>query len=294
MCLLDWSCLASFEVSSGLAVAERACAIVEAMGEPEAAATYPGDIGVRPIAIGLAIATVACAVGIGLTGLASEVPYGIAMLYGLMAVAIALPFAGVLLARPRIVVGQDAVELVGAGRRRVIPWASVEAIEKARLEVRLRLKDGRRVHLSSTSPRRYERHEPFRNLVAHLRRAFEAHRSAPAPTFDATRLAPPSDDAAQWRASLDALARGDYRDAPLTREQLVELLESPATSELVRIGAAAALLRAADDADRDRVRVVSNACVIPRVRVALDELMESVDEPAVLKRALRGSRSNSD
>lgn len=77
-----------------------------------------------------------------------------------------------------------------------------------------------------------------------------------------------------------ASAGGDarYRMPSISREQLWDLVESPASDASTRTAAAEALAIEIDDADRARLRVAAGQCAEPRVRVALAALAD--DEAA--------------
>jgi hypothetical protein len=87
-------------------------------------------------------------------------------------------------------------------------------------------------------------------------------------------------------ASEDALARvahgaGDYRVAALTREQLWALVEGPEIAGDARRAAAAALAKASDERERDRLRVAASLCAEPQVRIALEEMARGDEDVAV-------------
>lgn len=71
-----------------------------------------------------------------------------------------------------------------------------------------------------------------------------------------------------------ASAAGDarYRMPSISREQLWDLIESPATDASTRTAAAEALAAHIDQHDRARLRVAAEQCAEPRVRVALTAL----------------------
>jgi hypothetical protein len=73
-----------------------------------------------------------------------------------------------------------------------------------------------------------------------------------------------------------ASAAGDarYRLPSISRQQLWDLVESPATDGTMRTAAAEALAIHIDEADRARLRVAAEQCAEPRVRVALAALAD--------------------
>jgi hypothetical protein len=91
-----------------------------------------------------------------------------------------------------------------------------------------------------------------------------------------------------WRGALRALLdrQGSYRETPLTREQLLAVLESPAAPAERRL-AAAVSLSAADDAQiAARIRVAAEACARPQVRIALAGVADGDIDDAAIEAAI--------
>jgi hypothetical protein len=82
--------------------------------------------------------------------------------------------------------------------------------------------------------------------------------------------------------SLHAIARRaeGFRDVPLDEPRLWRVLEDPQTSASAKAGAAVALSPKLDDAGRARLRLVRDAIVSPKLRVALDAV-EGRDDDAL-------------
>jgi hypothetical protein len=78
--------------------------------------------------------------------------------------------------------------------------------------------------------------------------------------------------ASAWRAAMRALlaAPENYREQAVTRDALVEVLESPGAPAERRVGAALALAGADDPETRTRIRVAAGACADERLRIALE------------------------
>lgn len=87
-----------------------------------------------------------------------------------------------------------------------------------------------------------------------------------------------------WRAAMRQLlvAPEGYRAQAVTRDALVDVLESPAAPVERRLAAAMALAHGEDGDGRTRIRVVAEACADERVRVALRQAADGdLDERAV-------------
>ncbi len=87
--------------------------------------------------------------------------------------------------------------------------------------------------------------------------------------------------AREWLSGLDALVRGGgsrYRVAAVSAEMLADLTSDPSATTESRIGAAAALVRMGDDAQRTRVRIVAEGCAASELRDTLLALSEAHDD----------------
>lgn len=91
----------------------------------------------------------------------------------------------------------------------------------------------------------------------------------------------------EWRAALRGLlARGDYREAPLSEDELRQVLSSPDEAAELRLGAALALQERAPAEIKARLRVAAEACANPKLRVAFEALARGKDEDEALLAAL--------
>ena len=87
-----------------------------------------------------------------------------------------------------------------------------------------------------------------------------------------------------WRASLRVLLdrQSSYRETPLTREQLLAVLESPAAPAERRLAAAVSLSAAGGAEIATKIRVAAEACARPQVRIALAAVADGdVDDAAI-------------
>jgi hypothetical protein len=97
----------------------------------------------------------------------------------------------------------------------------------------------------------------------------------------------------EWLAGLDGLMRGGavhYRVAAVAPEMLVEVARDPNGVAEARIGAAAALVRCGDPAQRVAVRVAADACADPAVRAAMIELADAVTDESFESALARSPR----
>jgi hypothetical protein len=118
--------------------------------------------------------------------------------------------------------------------------------------------------------------------VTDARALFEERRSGVAAAELLARRGRASSD---WLQGVRALT-GDhaYRGVTISREDLWRIAEDPARDVEVRVGAAAALRGALDEAERLRLADLAKATVLPRVRIALDAAVSGEDEE--MERAL--------
>ncbi len=99
--------------------------------------------------------------------------------------------------------------------------------------------------------------------------------------------------AAAWRAAMRELldAPGSYREQAVTRDALVEVLESPAAPVERRMAAALALAGAVDGDGPARIRVAAAACADERVRVALSLAADDGLDDAAMEEALAATEA---
>jgi hypothetical protein len=200
-------------------------------------------------------------------------------------------FAGVLafvaqrsLQRRQLVIGTDGVRVVGALRDRFVPFSSIERVETMPSapfkRVRLRLREGKRVHIPVIG-------DP-EELALRLRDALDAwHKGDAAQPLDLLERGERKGD--EWVQALRARATdASYREAGLRVEDLEALVDDPRAAPEQRVGASLAL--AADERGRRRVRIAASACADPDMQAALEaasegELAERELERAVQRRA---------
>lgn len=93
-------------------------------------------------------------------------------------------------------------------------------------------------------------------------------------------------DVREWMHALRTLneTQASFRSATIPDEELWRITEDPTERQPVRIAAAVALRDRLDEGGRRRLRLVADACVVPRLRVALDAA--TVDDEDALARAL--------
>ena len=172
-------------------------------------------------------------------------------------------------------VGQDGVTFRrGLARARFIPVAEIDSVEGNDTDVVMRLRNGSSIVVSRGPVlRRWGREQrgTSADVVARVNDALASHRRR-----DAVRhvLARGGRDAAEWIRGLRALGgeSPSSRQAAVPAEVLWRVLEDPRASETERAGSAIALQTQLDVADRVRIGEVGDACVSPRLRVALRSL----------------------
>ncbi len=179
----------------------------------------------------------------------------------------------------RIAVGLDGVRVSGTSRTRFFAYRDLDGVELTRGGDVLLRRHGRvALHLQL-----HGAHEGKHAAIAERIRAGIARAAEPA-TGGAHRLAE--------AVSLGPLARaargqGDYRAPGVTRDELWELVEAPATEGSMRAAAGEALALEGDRADRTRLRIAAERCAEPSTRAALSRVAgvldvedEEDDEPA--------------
>ncbi|HVY48641.1 MAG TPA: hypothetical protein VHB21_22290, partial [Minicystis sp.] len=184
-------------------------------------------------------------------------------------------------------IGADGVTAPGAGRGRFVPYARIERVLKTPRGVQLRVRDGGVVDVPASAVDIPE--EPGaggaamddlreRRALLHgcIDEAFRASRASDAKWARFERLDRAGRALDVWRRDLAGVAGGEgtYRDATLSRDDLLRVAEDPAQPPLRRVGAAVALAGARDVGTAKRVRAAANACLDDDLRRALDAAAE--------------------
>jgi hypothetical protein len=182
-----------------------------------------------------------------------------------------------------VTVGLDGVEIRCGRAVRFVPLAGAREVRIAEKAVEIERDDGELVEVVGRAGFSEER---VRAVVLRVREAIEVQRRrAGAGAHAALARGPRSVTA--WREELRVLAaRGGYRAAAISREDLVEVLEDPTAPAERRVGAALALAGTDDDATRERLRIAADTCASPRLRVALDGIAGAAPDDEAIEAAL--------
>jgi len=240
----------------------------------ELAPRKPGDIVFSAIAITRrargAVAALAAA-SVAMVAWAALAPNHVAFPWALaayVAAAMTAPFA--LRRVSRIAVGLDGVCVRDASHALFFAYRDLEGARARGADLELVAKNGRAVlHLQMHGDDASRRDE----VLALVQDAIARSRTSDTRGAEMLVQAMPARE-------IVASAGGDarYRMPSISRQQLWDLVESPATDASTRTAAAEALATQIDEADRARLRVAAEQCAEPRVRVALAAL---ADEDAV-------------
>ncbi len=226
-------------------------------------------------------------------GAATRTPAGMAVFMTLFALLMTYAL-GLAFLPMRVRVGTDGLVIRWLGRPRFLPFAEVTTVEiyetavggKVQRGVRVTLRSGERVRLptgqtdlgASEAARLAERIEEARKAGAE-----GASRSV-------VELGRASRSASEWVRDLRRLGAGahDLRSAAVPVDAFLRVLADGERSAVERASAAVAVL-SADRADaRERVRVAANVSVSPKLRVALDRIVDAAEDEAALAEALEG------
>jgi hypothetical protein len=165
----------------------------------------------------------------------------------------------------RISVGLDGVHIRGTSRARFFAYRDVDAARVRGVNVEL-VRAGKVILTLQLHGEDAARRDA---IVARITQHIERIREGRGATAAGIVAASTQDD-------LDRAAdgAGDYRAAPLTREQLWALVEGPEVEASARRAAAQALVKSGDESERARLRVAAEHCAEPQMRVALSEIAE--------------------
>ncbi len=181
-----------------------------------------------------------------------------------------------LLAPPRVTVGADGLSVRRTIGSRYVTFADVEAVVNDPLEIVLMIRGGTPLRLPLADIALEQRRALFRRIED--ARLAARRRVDPGVAHDLlARNGRTLDD---WRAALAAIARGSesYRATTIRRDDLLRVLDDPASPAETRIGAAMALAAESDSDGKTRVRVAALACASEPLRVALERTADGALE----------------
>ena len=175
----------------------------------------------------------------------------------------------------RVVVGTDGVLLrYSLGRPRFLSFASIASAQSGGDRLLLRLGDGKSLTLVVGSNERLD-FESFAAMARRIDEARAAFATRAASRNDEVLLAPGGRPLETWLREVRTLASAQkYREAVVDPGRLLRVAIDAAAPAATRAGAALALAPAMGDDDRTRLRVASEACANPQLRVALLRVAE--------------------
>jgi hypothetical protein len=197
-------------------------------------------------------------------------------LFGVFALAFVLgPFV-----RPKLTIGTDGVLVEHWGRREFFPHATTQVTS-----------EGPAIVLSCEDGRRQIRTTGFDEASTIMRRIEEARSGGGiAPANGVEALERRGRAVSEWRAAIRAKLGDEsgYREgAPLVTRDLVELVENPSAPLETRLAAALGVGAGEDLEARRRVRVASETCAHPRVRIALEEAADGEPNDRSVDKAMQ-------
>jgi hypothetical protein len=179
-----------------------------------------------------------------------------------------------------LIVGADGIVIDRPFRDSFIPFAQLDSVTMTNDRVTALLRDGTRLHARARHLSTVQRGELRVRLDAAQAAFHRGEGEAPA----LAQLDRGGRAIAAWRAALRELPSrpSSYREATLTREQLLAVLESPAAPAERRLAAAVSLSAAGEAEIAARIRVAAEACARPQVRIALAGVADGdVDDAAI-------------
>jgi hypothetical protein len=181
----------------------------------------------------------------------------------------------------RIVVGIDGVLVQGTDKARFFGYATLDDARQSGGDILL-VRQGRtvlRLQLHDADVMRAP------TLVARLRAAMDHAARMRGEGADLLMQATQAAQASSGGSSASSLAsssRGgrDYRQPAMAREHLWQLIEGPVSDRNARTAAAQALGSDLSTEERGRLRVAVDKCAEPRVRVALQKILDTSEADA--------------
>jgi hypothetical protein len=265
--------------------------VVSAIGRtrPEDPLPRPGiervDIGVgNPLrGVALAIAAFASFVSLGfIVGVVGKgavpLPLAITWLFGTMVAYIAAFFAAT---SPRIVVGRDGFSVISPFATRFISFEGVRSIASSTNTITVHYDAGAPAEIRLARIPVADRMKRIETICEAIRDAGRLYATGASPAA-AALLERRGRGPREWREALaNVIAdRGSYRDATMTADEALQIVERPGAAPEHRVAAAVALSSLPEA--REKIRVAASTCANERLRIALEKASEGeLDDEAL-------------
>lgn len=195
----------------------------------------------------------------------------------------------VLLMPTKLSVGADGIVLRWFFRDRFIGYGDIADTEQydkgwgrsRQIGLTVTLRSGEKISIP-TGQAKWS-NEDVAIIQERMREAMEAFRAGDA-AADAALLRRGVRGVPEWVAALRAIGSGanaDMRTAPLPRERLFRIVESPTAAVAERAAAAVALGGELDDEVRGRLRIAAEATASPKLRVVLEAAASGAAEAEI-------------
>jgi len=183
--------------------------------------------------------------------------------------------------RGTVVVGEDGLFLTGLFLRKYASFADVfqVTVDRGKRRVRIGLRSGRTIQFRVPEPERVRDEILF--LLARYRQA--------SPSHGLRAFRDGLKDLPGWRARVQKLTSGGYRDEACTPDVLVRIAEDPLAEAEQRLGAARALSNAPEPL-RVRVRAAADATAKPAPGHAMSQAVDGEADEGLLMRVLKQTR----
>jgi hypothetical protein len=193
-----------------------------------------------------------------------------------------------------ITVGSDGVLIRRyLGKNRYIPYAQIERVDVSGNDVVLKLRSGQTLLWGMGLRKATGNEYKGDALVRRIQMGIESRGTGQAASQPLTLIARGERSVHEWVAGLMEIAdaaRATYRLPTVPLDQFWRLVEDASYAPDVRAGAAVALRASLDDEGKERLRVATETCASPRLRVAFDAIRRGSDG-AELEEALEAAAS---
>jgi len=261
--------------------------------------TLAREGGIRRVAWALVLLALSVAGSFALPAfgvqVASSVPFVLGWFAFIFFFALAVAFLVPRSASARIVVGAEGVAIrEGLKKSAFYPHAAIKRVETAGNAMTLTLEDGRALrYLDASLQSRYNRSPDLVIRASSVARRIEESReiyrrfaeasSGPPVTLERGSL-PARDWVEQLRRVAEGVAATTFREASVTREELLRLVESASAAARDRLAAAIALRSAGmTEEEKPRVRIAVERCAVPELRERMARVLDSPEEDTFAK-----------
>ncbi len=212
----------------------------------------------------------------------------------LLVLALVTYIFGLVFSPTNVRIGVDGVAIKWLRRERFVPFSKVKEVRKYSHVSGTKTYVGVELVLHAGGVERIVCGQKgwiktdVEQMLGRIREAYELHKEMGSEAATPNLLARGARTTEAWVTALRGIGAGastDLRTAPVPPESLLRVVEDASASPALRVGAAVAALAGQPEA-KPRIRVAATTTASPKLRIALERVMETPDDEQAIAEAI--------